>query len=88
MRTLGPVAQTEGGPRISYPAPDSRIELASNEAVPLSARGGSGTLHWLIDGKPIDGGKWTPEGAGEARVAVVDDAGRSSAVTVHILRRP
>ncbi len=88
MRTLGPVAQTDGGPHISYPAPDSRIELGSNETVPLSARGGTGNFHWLIDGKPIDGAKWTPDAAGEARVAVVDDVGRSSAVTVRIVRRP
>jgi hypothetical protein len=28
-----------------------------------------------------------PEGAGEMRLAVVDDAGRSSAVTVRVVRR-
>lgn len=88
MRTLGPVAQNSGGPRIAYPAPDSKIELASREAVPLSAHGGNGNLHWLVDGRPIDGTKWVPEGMGERRVAVVDDAGRSSAVTVRIVRRP
>ncbi|HZP99085.1 MAG TPA: penicillin-binding protein 1C [Reyranella sp.] len=88
MRSLGPVAQAAGGPRISYPAPDSKIELAAHETVPLSAYGGSGALHWLIDGRPIDGTRWTPEGTGETRVAVIDEAGRSSAVTVRIVRRP
>ncbi len=88
MRTLGPTAQANGGPRIAYPAPDSRIELAAHEAVPLSAHGGSGTLHWLIDGKPLPGTKWTPDGTGDMRVAVVDDAGRSSAVSVRVVRRP
>ena len=82
------MAQANGGPRIAYPAADSRIELAAHEAVPLSALGGSGTLHWLVDGRPVEGGRWTPEGAGEKRVAVIDDAGRSSAVTVRIVRRP
>src|SRR5476651_766498 len=87
MRTLSPVAQTGGGPRIAYPAPDSKIELGSRDWVPLSANGGSGTLRWLVDGKPLDGARWTPDSAGEARVAVIDEAGRSSAVTVQIVRR-
>jgi penicillin-binding protein 1C len=92
MRTLGPAAQASGasagGPRIAYPAPDSRIELGAHEAVPLAANGGNGALRWLIDGRPLDGAKWTPEGSGQVRVAVVDEAGHSSAVTVRIVRRP
>ena len=77
-----------GGPRIAYPAADSRIELAAGEPVPLNALGGEGKLRWLVDGRPIDGAKWTPSGAGEARLAVVDEKGRSSAVTVRIVHRP
>jgi len=77
----------EGGPRIAYPPPDSRIELAAHEAVPLSANGGNGQLRWLVDGRPIDGTKWTPDGPGIARVAVIDGQGRSSAVTVRIVTR-
>jgi penicillin-binding protein 1C len=88
MRILGPTAQAEGAPRIAYPPPDARLELQARETVALAAAGGRGTLRWLVDGKPIDGTKWTPEGAGDMRVAVVDDAGRSSAVTVRIVRRP
>ncbi len=88
MRTLTPPAQTSGGPRISYPTADSRIELAAGEAVPLAAHGGSGALHWLIDGRPLRGSNWLPVGAGETRVAVVDEQGRSSSVTVRIVRRP
>lgn len=88
MRTLGPTAQAEGAPRISYPPPDARLELRATETVALAAAGGRGTLRWLIDGKPLDGTKWTPDGAGDVRVAVVDDVGRSSAVTVRIVRRP
>ena len=88
MRTLAPIAQASGGPRIAYPTADSRIELGPRDAVPLSANGGSGTLRWLIDGRPLDGTQWKPDGVGEARVAVVDDEGRSSAVTVRIVRRP
>ena len=88
MRTLAPLAQSSGGPRIAYPAADSKIELGTRESVPLSAHGGSGTLHWLVDGRPLDGTQWKPDGAGEARVAVIDDQGRSSAITVRIVRRP
>jgi penicillin-binding protein 1C len=87
MRTLGPSAISEGGPRIAYPPADARIELATHEALPLSANGGNGALHWLIDGKPLDGTTWTPEGPGTARVAVIDGLGRSSAVTVRIVTR-
>ncbi len=88
MRSLGPVAQTAGGPRISYPPPDAMIELGAREAIPLAANGGDGRLRWLVDGRPLDGTQWIPEGAGLSRVAVVDDAGRSSAVNVRIVRRP
>ncbi len=87
MRTLGPTTQTDGGPRIAYPAADSRIELGPREAVPLAARGGDGRLRWLVDGRPIDGTRWIPENDGSVRVAVVDEQGRSSAVTVRIVRR-
>ena len=89
LRTLGPAtAQAGGAPRIAYPPPDAKLELRANEMVALAAAGGSGTLRWLIDGRPLAGSKWTPDSAGETRVAVVDDAGHSSAVTVRIVRRP
>ena len=88
MRTLGPSGSSEGSLRIAYPAPESRIELGVQEVVPLSAHGGSGTLRWLIDGRPLEGNRWTPQASGEVRVAVVDEAGRSSAVTVRIVKRP
>jgi penicillin-binding protein 1C len=86
MRTLGPTAEP-GALRISYPPHDARIELASKEAVPLSAKGGKGTLRWLIDGRPIDGTKWVPDGPGIARVAVIDEAGHSSVATVRIVEK-
>jgi penicillin-binding protein 1C len=88
MRSLAPVAHAAGAPRIAYPAAESRIELAAGEAVPLNALGGQGRLRWLVDGRPIEGTKWTPSGAGAARVAVIDERGRSSVVTVRIVRRP
>jgi penicillin-binding protein 1C len=87
MRSLGPQPDAQSAPRIAYPPPDARIELGTREAVPLSALGGQGTLRWLIDGRPIEGTRWVPEGPGTVRLAVVDDAGHSSAVTVRIVER-
>ena len=52
-----------------------------------SAMGGEGRLRWLVDGRPLDGTKWVPDGPGTVRVAVVDEAGHSSAVTVRIVER-
>jgi penicillin-binding protein 1C len=88
MRRLGPSADSSGAPRIAYPPADARLELGAHEAVGLAASGGHGRLQWLVDGRPLAGTRWTPEGSGEARVAVVDQAGHSSAVTVRIVRRP
>jgi penicillin-binding protein 1C len=87
MRTLGPVADAQGAPRIAYPPADARVELSARESVSLSALGGEGRLRWLIDGRPLEGTKWVPDGPGTVRVAVVDEAGHSSAVTVRIVER-
>ncbi len=86
LRTLGPTAEP-GSLRIAYPPADARIELGAREAVPLSARGGHGALRWLVDGRPLDGPTWVPGGPGVARVAVVDEAGHSSAVNVRVVER-
>lgn len=87
MRTLAPYAETSGGPRIAYPPADARIELATREAVVLNAMGGQGRLRWLVEGRPLDGTRWVPDAAGTARLAVVDEAGRSTSVTVRIVQR-
>ncbi|MBV8413557.1 MAG: penicillin-binding protein 1C [Alphaproteobacteria bacterium] len=87
MRSLGPQPDAPNAPRIAYPPSDARIELSAREAVPLSALGGQGRLRWLIDGRPIEGTSWVPDGPGIVRLAVVDDAGHSSAVTVRIVER-
>lgn len=86
MRSLGPTTES-GGLRIAYPPAGARIEVGMREAVPLAAKGGRGALRWLVDGRPLDSSRWVPGGPGIARVAVVDDAGHSNAVTVHIVER-
>ena len=87
MRALRPPGDAHGGPRIAYPPADASIELGTSDAVPLKALGGEGRLRWLVDGQPIDGSRWVPGGPGAARVAVVDESGRSSAVNVRIIVR-
>jgi len=87
MRTLAPYSETSGGPRIAYPPADARIELAAREAIVLNAMGGQGRLRWLVDGRPLEGTRWVPDAAGTARLAVVDEAGRSTSVTVRIVQR-
>ena len=57
-------------------------------AVTVLAANGNGRLRWLVDGRPIEGTAWAPDGTGEMRLAVVDEAGHSSAVTVRIVERP
>ena len=89
MRTLGPRRRRPTARRASpIRRPTRGSSSRAHETVALAAAGGNGTLRWLVDGRPLDGTTWTPDGAGEMRVAVVDDAGRSSAVTVRIVRRP
>ena len=86
LRSLGPTAEP-GNLRIAYPPADARLQLAAREAVPLSARGGHGKLRWLVDGRPLDGTHWVPDGPGQVRLAVVDEAGHSSAVSVQVVER-
>jgi penicillin-binding protein 1C len=78
-----------GGPKIVYPPDGSTVEWHGEE-VPLEAAGGSGTLRWLADGKPLPQGEprrelfWTPAGIGFAQLTVIDSAGRSAHATVRL----
>jgi penicillin-binding protein 1C len=78
-----------GGPKILYP-PDGATVAWHGEAVPLEAAGGSGTLRWLADGRPLAPGEprralyWNPAGIGFARLTVIDAAGRSAHATVRL----
>jgi penicillin-binding protein 1C len=81
------LSAADGAPHILYPPADAQLELAPHDTVTLSARG-TGTLHWLANGRPLGSTTWTPKESGPVRLAVVDDAGRASAVTIRIVRRP
>lgn len=87
---IGPRARTQSAaPRILYPVDGALIELprtaATGQQLPLKAEGGEGPLRWVVNGEPLLGqATWRPDGDGFARIAVIDSAGRSSAVQVRV----
>ena len=83
--------------RIAYPPDGARIDLGlatrgSDPVSPLAlkAQGGAPPLRWLVNGVPLGEADprrqsaWTPDGAGFARVSVVDAAGRTDSVSVRL----
>ena len=79
-------------PRLEFPRDGSTVELSGAGAemsrLPLIAHGGEGPFNWLINGRPISGGRreneWNPDGPGFVRVTVVDAAGRSATAEIQI----
>ena len=80
-------------PRILYPVANSVLEVSAaggDNTVPLKAEGGTGGLRWLVDGKPLPADPfranplWRPDGAGRARLTVIDTAGRSASIEVRV----
>ena len=73
--------------KIAFPIDGATIEL-SNDYLPLVASGGRKPLQWLVNGRPLsaDGWKrqaiWNIDGAGSARITVLDSAGRSASAAV------
>ncbi len=83
--------------KIAYPPDGARIDLGltqrgSGEATPLAlkAQGGAPPLTWLVNGKPVGEAQirrqssWTPDGAGFARVSVMDASGMTDSVSVRL----
>jgi penicillin-binding protein 1C len=54
------------------------------------AAGGAPPLTWLVNGAPVGGpelrrqASWRPDGAGFARISVMDASGATDSVTVRI----
>ncbi|MCE9520799.1 MAG: penicillin-binding protein 1C [Alphaproteobacteria bacterium] len=76
-------------PRISFPpngAVVSLVDPKKPQALPLKAQGGRAPLRWVINGAPLSGSDswWTPDGAGFARVTVVDADGRSDTSQIRL----
>ncbi|MCJ2045448.1 penicillin-binding protein 1C [Methylobacterium sp. J-078] len=82
--------------KIAYPPDGARIDLGLSEPEPappaslaLKALGGVPPLTWMVDGLPVAGGArrqsaWAPEGAGFARISVMDATGASDSVVVRL----
>ncbi|WP_373322344.1 penicillin-binding protein 1C [Methylobacterium thuringiense] len=79
--------------KIAYPPDGSRVDLGLSEGaraqLALKALGGQPPLTWMVDGLPVSEGMrrqaaWSPEGAGFARISVMDASGASDSVVVRI----
>lgn len=89
------IASTTSAPlKITFPVDGSRVDLGITKAnaahLALKASGGVPPLRWLVNGMPISGpdlrrrGSWQPDGAGFAKVSVIDARGASDAVLVRL----
>ncbi|HRK24995.1 MAG TPA: penicillin-binding protein 1C, partial [Beijerinckiaceae bacterium] len=81
--------------RIAYPPDGARIDLGlgggpERTDLALKAQGGRPPLIWLVNGQPVVQDElrrqahWNPDGAGFARVTVMDAAGATDSVTVRL----
>ncbi len=81
---------------LTFPVAGSTVELPEREGVlaelPLSAKGGIKPLRWLVNGQPLTAvpwrreAFWQPDGAGFARITVLDQAGQTASAEVWISR--
>jgi penicillin-binding protein 1C len=75
---------------IAFPADGSEIEMAGPADAPVVVKlqGGKPPFRMLENGRPVEGASrrrqllWTPDGAGSARLTVVDAAGQARSVRV------
>ena len=81
--------------KIAFPPDGARVDLgliqgASESRLSLKALGGSPPLTWFVNGAPIGGADgrrqsaWRPDGAGFARVSVIDAKGATDSVLVRL----
>ncbi len=80
--------------RIAYPPDGARIDLGLAEsgasaALALKALGGVPPLTWMVNSLPVAESarrqsSWTPDGAGFARISVMDASGASDSVVVRL----
>jgi penicillin-binding protein 1C len=91
VRLDAPAASKEG-PQIIFPVDGSTLALPHGgqnlQSLPLEADGGALPLLWLVNGRRIDSApfrrqaEWQPDGPGEARITVIDHAGRAASSEV------
>jgi len=81
--------------KIAYPPDGARVDLGLAEGVggamlALKALGGAAPLTWFVNGAPIGGpdsrreSAWRPDGAGFARVSVIDAKGATDSIVVRL----
>jgi penicillin-binding protein 1C len=82
--------------KIAYPPDGARVDLGltktgeSSAPLALKAQGGVPPLTWIINGAPLGAADlrrqsaWTPDGAGFARVSVIDAKGASDSVLIRL----
>ena len=88
------LAATLGVPlKIAYPPDGARVDLGlgagEKPRLALKALGGQPPLTWMVDGLPVAESlrrqaDWSPEGAGFARISVMDSGGASDSVVVRL----
>ena len=89
-------ATSVGQLKIAYPPDGARVDLGltarSDEQarLALKAQGGVPPLTWIVNGVPVGSpdprrqAAWTPDGAGFARVSVMDAHGASDSVVIRL----
>ena len=81
--------------KIAFPPDGARIDLGLSEGardvkLALKALGGAPPFAWFVNGRPVGDAElrrqsaWKPDGAGFARVSVIDAKGASDAVVVRL----
>lgn len=82
--------------KIAFPPDGARVDLGLAASSPpgarlaLKAEGGVLPLRWIVNGTPVEGpdlrrqAVWTPDGAGFARVSVMDARGATDSVLVRL----
>lgn len=90
----GAMAAAQGGVKIAFPPNGAKVDLdiATPDAAPLAlkADGGVPPFTWLVNGLPLGtpdlrrNSDWKPDGAGFARISVIDAAGSADSVEIRV----
>ncbi len=80
--------------KIVYPPNGARVDLGlsapDGSDLALKAEGGVPPFRWMVNGAPVGtpdprrDSEWTPDGAGFARISVMDAKGQSDSVQVRL----
>ena len=87
-------AGNSAGLKIAYPPNGARVDLGLGQsnasALTLKAQGGVPPLTWMVNGAPVGApdlrrvSAWMPDGAGFARISVMDAKGAADSVMVRL----